>query len=105
LPESAGNQPEITVNKNGLRSLAVPPAMARSHAPQRLIQPARGSIFGELLREVAAADRCPLSSRIRKLWTILQKLKPLQPGREPHQPPKPPGEPSHSLVKRERRPR
>jgi hypothetical protein len=40
--------------------------MARSPAPQQLIQPARGSIFGELLREVAAADCYPLSSRIRK---------------------------------------
>jgi hypothetical protein len=46
----------------------------------------------ELLRETIAADRYPLSPRIRKLRAILAKLEPVPPRPEPFPPPKPAGE-------------
>ena len=48
----------------------------------------------ELLREVIAADRYPLSPRIRQLRAILGKLYPPPRRPEPY-PPKPVGEPEH----------
>jgi hypothetical protein len=54
----------------------------------------------ELLRETIAADRYPLSPRIRKLWAILAKLEPAPPRPQPYPAPKPIGEPSHVLRKR-----
>jgi hypothetical protein len=59
----------------------------------------------ELLREVIAADRYPLSPRIRKLRAILDKLVPPPQRAEPYPAPKPVGEPSHMLAKKKRRPR
>jgi len=50
-----------------------------------------------------AADRFPLSPRIRTLKRILDKLAPPPPSPEPLLPPKPPGEPSLALRKKKRR--
>jgi hypothetical protein len=47
-----------------------------------------------LLRDTIAADRFPLSPRVRSLKAILDKLEPPAPKREPLPPMKPPGEPS-----------
>jgi hypothetical protein len=57
----------------------------------------------ELLRQTIAADRYPLSPRIRRLRAILDKLVPPTPRPEPFPPPKPIGEPSHVLAKRKGR--
>ena len=57
----------------------------------------------ELLRQVIAADRYPLSPRIRKLRAILDRLNPPAPRPEPYPAPKPPGEPSAVLAKKKRR--
>jgi hypothetical protein len=57
----------------------------------------------ELLRETIAADRFPLSPRIRKLREILAKLEPPPARPEPIPPPKPAGEPSMLLAKKKRR--
>ena len=59
----------------------------------------------ELLRQVIAADRYPLSPRIRKLRAILDKLEPPPARPEPFPAPKLPGEPSHMLARKKRRPR
>jgi hypothetical protein len=56
----------------------------------------------ELLRETIAADRYPLSPRIRKLRSILDKLAP-SPRPEPYPAPKPIGEPSIVLAKKKQR--
>jgi len=45
-----------------------------------------------LLRETIAADRFPLSPRVRALRRVLDKLETQPPGPEPLPPPKPPGE-------------
>ena len=47
-----------------------------------------------LLRDTIAADRFPLSPRVRRWKAILDKLEPPAPKREPLPPLKPPGEPS-----------
>jgi hypothetical protein len=47
-----------------------------------------------LLRDTIAADRFPLSPRVRRWQAILDKLEPPAPKREPLPPLKPPGEPS-----------
>jgi hypothetical protein len=57
----------------------------------------------ELLRETIAADRFPLSPRIRSLKAILAKLDPPVPRPEPLPAPKPPGERSVVLAKKRRR--
>jgi hypothetical protein len=57
----------------------------------------------ELLRKTIAADRYPLSPRIRQLRAILDKLEPPTPRPEPFPPPKPIGEPSMVLAKKKRR--
>ena len=57
----------------------------------------------ELLREVIAADRYPLSPRITKLRAILDKLEPPAPRPAPFPAPKAAGEPSHVLAKRKSR--
>ena len=59
--------------------------------------------LAELLRQVIAADRYPLSPRIRKLRAILDKLEPAAPRPEPYPAPKPIGEPSQVLAKRKGR--
>src|SRR5439155_9980761 len=53
LPESAGNQPEISIGKNGLRSPPVPPRNGSPSAPQHLVQRERDSNFGK------CCGRCP----------------------------------------------
>jgi len=55
-----------------------------------------------LLRETIAADRFPLSPRIRALKRILDKLNPPAAKAQPHPPPKPPGEPSWARRKKRR---
>jgi hypothetical protein len=55
-----------------------------------------------LLKETIAADRFPLSPRIRGLRRILDKLEP-PPTSETLPPPKPPGERSIVLSKKRRR--
>jgi hypothetical protein len=57
----------------------------------------------ELLREMVAADRFPMSPRIRSLKRILDQLDPPAPRPEPLPPPKPPGERSIVLEKTRRR--
>lgn len=47
-----------------------------------------------LLRDTIAADKFPLSPRVRRWKAILDKLKPPPPNREPLLPLKPAGEPS-----------
>ena len=56
-----------------------------------------------LLKETIAADRFPLSPRIRGLKRILDKLEPPPPASETLPLPKPPGERSTVLSKKRRR--
>jgi len=56
-----------------------------------------------LLSATIAADRYPLSARVRALKRILDKLEPPVPKPEQHPPPKPPGEPSLRLRRKRRR--
>ena len=53
-----------------------------------------------LLRETIAANRYPLSPRIRELRAILDKLEPPTRQPEPHPAPRPPDQPSLLLAKR-----
>ena len=50
--------------------------------------------IASLLRHTIAADRFPLSPRVRRWQAIIDKLEPPAPKREPLPPLKPPGEPS-----------
>ena len=54
------------------------------------------AILAELVRERIAADRFPLSPRVRRLKAILAKLEPSaeKPAVTPYQAPRPAGEPS-----------
>ena len=61
------------------------------------------AILRELLRNTIAADRFPLSPRIRRLQAILDMLDPPAPRAEPLPPPKPPGERSTTLTRKRRR--
>jgi hypothetical protein len=61
------------------------------------------AILCELLRNTIAADRFPLSPRIRRLQAILDMLDPPAPRTEPLPPPKPPGERSTALTRKRRR--
>ena len=61
------------------------------------------AILAELLRDTIAADRFPLSPRIRRLKAILDKLDPPAPRAEPIPAPKPPGERSALLARKRRR--
>jgi hypothetical protein len=61
------------------------------------------AILAELLRDTIAADRFPLSPRIRRLKAILDKLAPPAPRPEPIPAPKPPGERSMALTRKRRR--
>jgi hypothetical protein len=56
-----------------------------------------------LLRETIAADRFPLSPRIKSLKAILDKLDPPPPRPAPLPPPKPPADRSIALTKKRRR--
>jgi len=56
-----------------------------------------------LLSATIAADRFPLSPRVRTLRRVLDRLVPPPPAPEQHPPPKPPGEPSLALRKKKRR--
>jgi len=56
-----------------------------------------------LLKETIAADRFPLSPRVRALRRILDKLEPPPPASETLPPPKPSGERSTVLSKKRRR--
>jgi hypothetical protein len=58
--------------------------------------------IAQLLRETIAADRFPLSPRVRRWQAILDKLEPPAPKPEPP-PLKPPGTPSRALAKKRRR--
>jgi len=55
--------------------------------------------IAKLLRETIAADRFPLSPRVRRWRAILDKLEPPPPRPEPP-PLKPPGTPSMLLAKK-----
>jgi hypothetical protein len=61
------------------------------------------AVLVELLRETIAADRFPLSPRVRSFKAILARLDPPAPRPEPLPPPKPPGERSMALAKKRRR--
>jgi len=56
-----------------------------------------------LLKVTIAADRFPMSPRIRRFKAILAKLDPPAPRPEPLPPPEPPGERSMALAKKRRR--
>jgi len=64
---------------------------------------ADNAILAELLRETISADRFPLSPRVRRLQSVLDKLDPPAPRPEPLPPPKPPGERSMALRRKRRR--
>jgi hypothetical protein len=61
------------------------------------------AILAELLRQIIARDRFPLSPRVWSFQAILDKLAPPAPRREPLRAPKPPGERSMALTKSRRR--
>jgi len=56
-----------------------------------------------LLKATIAADRFPMSPRIRRLQRVLDKLDPPRRASEPFPAPKPPGQPSMVLTKKRRR--
>jgi len=56
-----------------------------------------------LLRDTIAADRFPLSPRVRSFKAILAKLDPPAPRADSLPPPKPPGERSMALTRKRRR--
>jgi hypothetical protein len=58
------------------------------------------AILAALLRETIAADRFPLSPRVKSFKAILAKLDPPAPRSEPIPPPKPPGERSMALTRK-----
>jgi hypothetical protein len=64
---------------------------------------AEKAALAALLKETIAADRFPLSPRIRALKRILDKLEPPPPSPEPFPPPKPPSERGTVLSKKRRR--
>jgi len=63
------------------------------------LSPDDKAIIAEQLRQTIAADRFPLSPRIKALKTVLDKLEPPAPRAE-LPPVKPPGEPSMLLAKK-----
>ena len=63
-------------------------------AIQPNLSPEDYAAIAALLRDTMAADRFPLSPRVRTWKAILDKLEPPEPKREPLPPLKPPGEPS-----------
>jgi hypothetical protein len=62
------------------------------------------AILAKLLRDTIAADRFPLSPRIKSFKAILAKLAPPAPCPEPIPAPKPPGERSILSTRKRRRP-
>ena len=55
------------------------------------------------LREMIDGDRFPLSARVRRLKSVLDKLDPPKaPATSPFPPPRPPTEPNHTLRRRRR---
>jgi hypothetical protein len=58
------------------------------------LSPEDYATLAALLRDTIAADRFPLSPRVRRWRAILDKLEPPAPTREPLPPLKPAGEPS-----------
>jgi hypothetical protein len=62
------------------------------------------AVLVALLKHTIAADRYPLSPRVKRLRAILDKLKPPPPRPQPYPPPKPAGTPS-LLLTRKKRPR
>jgi len=61
------------------------------------------AILAELLREMIARDRFPISPRVRSFKAILAKLDPPALRPEPIPPPKPPGERNMALTTKRRR--
>jgi len=61
------------------------------------------AILIALLKATIAADRYPLSPRVRALKRVLDKLDRPRRASEPLPPPKPPGERSMALAKKRRR--
>ena len=60
------------------------------------------TMLAEVLRETIAADRFPMSSRVRRLKAILAKLDPdPEPPVIPYPPPRPSAEPSFLYAKAE----
>ncbi len=64
---------------------------------------AEKAVLVGLLKATIAADRFPLSPRVRTLRLVLDKLEPPLPAAEQHPPPKPPGERSTVSSKKRRR--
>ena len=67
------------------------------------LAPADRAALVALLKETIAADRFPVSPRIRTLKRILDKLEPPSQAGEPPPAPKPPGERSAVLARKRRR--
>lgn len=82
---------------NGLASGLAAPEIASPDTAD--LTEADRAILAALLRETIAADRFPLSERIKSLRAILDKLDPPA-VREVMPPPKPPGEPSWARKRR-----
>lgn len=92
---------ERLVQGHRRRLAAMPPAChAWSMAWEDLSEEERAALLHEM-RAVIAADRFPLSPRIKLLRRALDKLDP-PPAREVMPPPKPPGEPSWARRKKRR---
>ena len=58
------------------------------------------AVLAALLKQTIAADRYPLSPRVKRLRAILDRLEAPPPGPEPYPPPKPAGEPSLLLSRK-----
>jgi hypothetical protein len=69
----------------------------------RAVSDAEKVALAALLKATIAADRFPLSPRLRALKRILDKLEPPRPAVKPLPPPKPSGERSTVLSKKRRR--
>ena len=61
------------------------------------------AVLVALLKQTIAADRYPLSPRVKRLRAILDKLEPPPSRLEPYPPPKPAGEPSLLLSRKKGR--
>ena len=69
------------------------------------LSPEDYAAIAALLRDTIAADRFPLSPRIKSLRAILNKLEPPAAKPAPFPPLKPPGAPSMQIMKKQARQR
>ena len=65
------------------------------------LSPEDCAAIAALLRDTIAADRFPMSPRIKRMRAILNKLDPPAPKPAPFPPLKPPGQPSMLMAKKQ----